>query len=271
MEDARKRAWINAYHRLEEIYDHWLESPDNSITIRKELGIPSNIELQPEHCSIYLNILYDQCESNPNSPFNLNSKIHVQRFKQNGKSRYAIMPECSGVFGDIFDFMYEDSQLTNIWFDEDALVTREFLAEHKVTEDEWVERAEIYIERLECADDTLTMDIINSEIIIKIDPNLDNVVSKLIEPKPGLQSNLDITTKSGILDQEIEESEEELAEEVAPEPQSKEVIDENSDLDEFEFNLDDNEDNCEEGDRRSDVEPLGGRGDNLLEKNEESS
>lgn len=259
LEGARKKAWINAYHRLAEVYGHWLESPDNSITIRKELGIPPNIELQPEHCSIYLNILYDQCKDVSNSAFNLNSKIHVQRFKQNGKSRYAVIPECSGIFSDIFDFMMEDSQLTNIWFDENALVTKEFLTECKVTEDEWVERAEIYIERLDAPYDILTMNIIDPNIIMNIDPNLDNIVEQFIETnapriepedneadEDNVQTELDFQDGSDNIDQEVKEFGEEFPEEVATEPQSEELIEENSDLEEFQLDLYDEEDNCEE-------------------------
>lgn len=192
-----------AYKRMSNIYEHWMSSPNNELTIRKELNIPANIPVQPQHCTIYLNALYEYAKGSPQEPFNLDAKINVQRFMQNGKSRYAIAPESYGVFSDIFNFMDEDNELTNIWFNEDALVTTEFLNEHNVTEDEWVERAEIYIERLDSPYDILSMEIVNQKLILEIDPNLDNVVEKLI---------VDNQVDEDIIESEKEESSEDLEE-----------------------------------------------------------
>lgn len=167
-----------AQKRLVEVYSHWLSSPDNEMTIRKELGVPPNIKIQQEHCTVYLNILYEKSKSDLNSAFNLNSRIKIQRIMQNGKSRYALIPESGGIFSDIFDFMDEDKELTDIWFDENALVTRQFLLENNVTEDEWVERAEIYVEMLEFPHDVLSMNIIDQKIILEIDPNLNDLIEE---------------------------------------------------------------------------------------------
>ena len=249
LEGARKRAWIAANKRLSEIYAHWLASPDNELTIRKELGVPPNIQIQQQHCTIYLNILYDQMRLEANAPFNLDAKIRVQRFMQNGKSRYALIPESSGVFSDIFDFMDQDKELTSIWFDEDALATSDFLLENNVTEDEWIERAEIYVEMLESPYDVLTMEIVNQKIILDIDPNLDNVIEKLILDTQGkediIESDVDDSSEES-----LEEPQEELSEEEGEtdaEEMNFEVIeDEDGIEDSEELDLDLELDDCEE-------------------------
>lgn len=229
---------------MAEVYSHWLSSPDNTLTIRKELSVPANIKIQPEHCTIYLNILYDQARGEAEAPFNLDASIKVQRFMMNGKSRYAILPEAQGIFSDIFSFMSEDRELTDIWFNEDALVTKEFLNENNVTEDEWVERAEIYIERLDAPYDILCMNIINSKIILEIDPSLDNVVSQLLidaQPEPDTIDSETVDPEEPIQEQPEEEATELLVEEL----EEQEPEDDSEDL-ELELVLNDSEEIIEE-------------------------
>ncbi len=244
LEIARKKSWIAAHRRMAEVYNHWLSSPDNTMTIRKELSVPDNIKIQPEHCTIYLNILYEQARGEAEAPFNLDASIKIQRFMMNGKSRYAIIPESQGIFRDIFDFMSEDKEVTDVWFDEDALVTKEFLNENNVTEDEWVERAEIYIERLDAPHDVLSMSIVNSKIILEIDPSLDNVVTQLLidaQPEPD---TIDSETDDPVepIQEDPQEEEEEL---LVEELEEQDPEEESEDL-ELELVLNDSEEIIEE-------------------------